>query len=373
MDILLDFLPRGEWVPLKLRALYERYGYDKYRMGKFEPYDIYVENKHFLKSEGIITFTDAAGRLMALKPDVTMSIVKNVKSDTTSQKLYYNENVFRIEHSGEEYREISQMGIEYIGADNGYAESEVVGLAIETLSIISETYMLDISHMGFISGLLSALQVDADKGDALLLMLKQKNADDLERFSRGVGLAPLQTEALLGICGICGALPDAIESAARYVLNEEMASALEELRVLRDTLAASGLLKNVRLDFSVINDLDYYNGLVFRGYVREAARAVLAGGRYDNLLRRFNKPQPALGFALYLSELDRAFHRTREFDVDTLLVYENSHPKVVALKVQELLAQGMSVRAEHKLPPGIRAKKVLRLLENGDTEVLENA
>ncbi len=82
-------------LPLKLSYLYERRGYSRYRMGKFEPYDFYMENKQFLKSEGIITFTDAEGRLMALKPDVTMSILKSVAPDSGPRKLYYNESVFR--------------------------------------------------------------------------------------------------------------------------------------------------------------------------------------------------------------------------------------------------------------------------------------
>ena len=366
MDILLDFLPKGEWVPLKLRALYERHGYDKYKMGKFEPYDIYVENKQFLKSEGIITFTDAAGRLMALKPDVTISIVKNVSPDADSQKLYYNDNVFRLEHHGGECREISQVGLEYIGADRVYAEAEVVSLAIESLAIISESYMLDISHMGYISGLLSALDLSDEQGGMLLPMLRQKNAGGIVKLAAEYGIDECKTKALLGIAGICGELAAGIREAESYVLCEEMASALEELKELSAVLSAAGQTENVRLDFSVINDLDYYNGIVFRGYVREAARAVLAGGRYDNLLRRFGKPQPALGFALYLSELDRAFHRVKEFDVDVLLIYGDVSSAKVAVGMRRLIDDGVSVRAERSLPQGLKAKQVLRLTESGE-------
>ena len=103
---MLSKLPFREQLPLKLCSIYEQYGYKKYRMDKFELYDIYRENKSFLKYDGIITFTNPNGRLMALKPDVTMSIVKNTTDSSDSSKLYYNENVFRMKSGGTEYSEI---------------------------------------------------------------------------------------------------------------------------------------------------------------------------------------------------------------------------------------------------------------------------
>ena len=60
---------------LLLRELYHQHGYQLYRMSKFEPYDLYARNRSFLVSENILTFTDTDGRLMALKPDVTLSII----------------------------------------------------------------------------------------------------------------------------------------------------------------------------------------------------------------------------------------------------------------------------------------------------------
>ncbi len=101
------FLPKEEQIPLELRGLYEKYGYRRFRMGKFESYDLYRENKNFLESDGIITFTELSGKLMTLKPDGTISIVKSSRGKTQPQKLYYAENVFRLDTANKEYREIS--------------------------------------------------------------------------------------------------------------------------------------------------------------------------------------------------------------------------------------------------------------------------
>ena len=88
---LLSFVERAE---LELRALYRGRGYTKYKMGKFEEYDLYAENKSFLVSDSIITFTGSGGKLLALKPDVTLSIVKSTKDGELS-KEFYSENVYR--------------------------------------------------------------------------------------------------------------------------------------------------------------------------------------------------------------------------------------------------------------------------------------
>ena len=97
MNIQSEILKKADIVSLKLRQLYEQSGYVKYRMNQFEEYGFYLENKNFLGNGSYITFTDKGGRLMALKPDVTLSIVKNVKNDVKdSQRLYYVENIYRM-------------------------------------------------------------------------------------------------------------------------------------------------------------------------------------------------------------------------------------------------------------------------------------
>ena len=154
MTALTSMLQKGERVELYLRRLFESFGYKKYRMSKFENYDLYAENKSFLKNESIITFHDLSGKLMALKPDVTLSIVKNAKG-ASAEKYYYVDKVFRLQSQNREYREIAQMGLEYIGPIGLFETAEVVSLALESLSAIERDYVLEFSHMGFVEGLLA--------------------------------------------------------------------------------------------------------------------------------------------------------------------------------------------------------------------------
>lgn len=125
-------LKKEERVSFSLRALFEQYGYRKFKMSKFEEYDFYAENRSFLHSEAILTFTGLDGKLLALKPDVTLSIVKNTKgSRDTAERVYYNENVYRARKGAGEYKEIMQVGLEYIGEVDAYATLEVLLLAAE--------------------------------------------------------------------------------------------------------------------------------------------------------------------------------------------------------------------------------------------------
>ena len=147
----IDFAERGDIVKenfilkneeravFELRSLYKQYGYLPYKMSKFEEYDLYVRNKDFLVSDSVITFNDTNGRLLALKPDVTLSIIKNsVSNKDYKEKLYYNENVYRISESTHQYKELMQTGIECIGDIDVNDIFEVVysaNLWIEILSI----------------------------------------------------------------------------------------------------------------------------------------------------------------------------------------------------------------------------------------------
>ena len=137
--IELTSLRPDERAGLRLRELYRSHGYLPYRMSKFEPYDLYVKNKSFLVSENILTFTDTDGRLMALKPDVTLSIVKNAQPPAGAlEKVCYSENVYRTTAAGLGFREIMQTGLECIGNLDLAAMSEVLALAAESLAMLGD-------------------------------------------------------------------------------------------------------------------------------------------------------------------------------------------------------------------------------------------
>ena len=147
--------------------------------------------------------------------------------------------------------------------------------------------------------------------------------------------------------------------------SREAQTALEELEGLCRILERLDLLERVRLDFSIVNDMRYYNGVIFRGYLPGLASGVLAGGRYDHLLRRMGKTGGAIGFAVYLDQLER-LEGDSMYDVDVLLLYDpQDDPAAVAERARALTAAGHSVRVERAVPQRLRYKELIRFPEGG--------
>lgn len=236
-----------EWdtrVTLALDALYRMSGYERYRMNKFEPYDLYLEHRGFLRDNAVISFTDPRGRLMALKPDVTMSIVKNASVDAAVERLFYIENVFRVPPGGSEFAEIAQMGLECLGCDSGRVQSdvdaEVVALACRTLDVCGGRSRLAVSHMGFLSALLDVCLLEDEPREQALRCIRLKNAAGLADVLRGAGAPSESQDALLGALAVSSPLSSAVEFLKALPLSRVALEAVEALEALVKRLVASG-------------------------------------------------------------------------------------------------------------------------------------
>jgi len=298
MDYIDDILRFDEQAALRLRTLYSRFGYSQYRMSRFEEYSLYAENKDFLPSGNIITFTGAGGRLMALRPDVTLSIVKNTKDDRGLIKLYYNENVYRPDSF--DFKEQMQVGLECIGDIDARLTGEVLMLARRSLEELGQRFSLDISHMGFINGLLENEDLLPEQRTSLLRCVSERNAHGLGLMCDKFGVGNKTRDAIASLAEIYGPFGEAIAKLKQIDLNQETNRALDELFEIHDELVRLDSDRDINIDFSIVNDLSYYSGVIFHGYLSGVPAKVLSGGRYDKLLRKFGKDSGAIGFAVYL-------------------------------------------------------------------------
>ena len=361
-----QLLKNEERAVIALRALYQSYGYLPYKMSRFEEYELYARNKDFLLSDRVITFTDTNGRLMALKPDVTLSILqKGEEQPGCKRKVCYNENVYRVSRRSGQFKEIMQTGLECIGDVDGYDVAEVVALAARSLALIQPEYVLEISHLGVVSALLEAAGADDNFRRRALQALSQKNAHDLARLCQENGVGAEWADRLAALVRVYGRRDRAL-AALREVCGDLAKDALTELDQLVALLDEEGLGDQVVLDFSVVNHMDYYNGIVFRGFLQGLSQSVLAGGRYDRLMRRMGRSQGAVGFALYLDRLEQLRSPRPDWDVQVLLLYTNETPApAVARWVRRLRAEGKTVSAQKAVPPKLRYQECIRLDKEG--------
>lgn len=359
----MNYLKQEEKILSELTALYESRGYKKYKPSCFEEYSLYLNNLDFLISKNVITFSGASGRLLALRPDVTLSIINHIKvSDNETQKLFYTEKVYRQSAGIAEFREINQTGVEVIGEVDAVCEAEILMLVADTLAIISPDYLLDVSHMGFAEGLISSFKVSAEDQIIAYALLREKNLHDFEEFAERNNLSQQQIDAFTTAVKVSGNAKSAVSEIKKVAFNKEMTEATAHLETLIDTLTNLGYGDRLNVNFSIANNADYYNGVIFNGYIDGVPHSVLSGGRYDNLLAKMGKRSQAIGFALYLGELERYFKPDGNF-VDSLIIYDDK-TQVKALELSnKILAEGKTVRLARSAPDGVKFGKLINLTE----------
>lgn len=342
-----------------LRSLYRKYGYAPFKMSKFEEYDLYVRNKDFLVSDRVITFNDTNGKLMALKPDVTLSIIKN-SDDTPNEKkkVFYNENVYRISKNTHRYKEIMQAGLECIGDLDFYDIYEVISLAAETLAQISDSFVLNVSHLGFLQKILADICDDAGFAEKAIKLIEEKNGHDLVKLCKEYGVEDEKSRTLSTIISASGERNKVLSQIEKICSGEN----LNELRTISEMLDTSPYSDKILFDFSVVNNMNYYSGFVFRGFVDGICDGVLAGGQYDRMMKKMGRKSGAIGFALYLDLLEQLRTEAPGYDVDVLLVYDGkTDSKTVANKVNELIKSGKTVSAQKTVPEKLRYKEIVDL------------
>ncbi len=352
---------------LTLRSLYRGYGYLPFKMSKFEEYDLYLQNKDFLVSDRIITFNDASGKLLALKPDVTLSIIKNGEDmPGLKQKVYYNESVYRASGASHQIKEITQTGIECIGDVDAYDLCEVITLAAASLASIGPNYVLDVSHLGILSALLDDISPDEAFRRTVATCMAERNPHDLARACAEAGIDAADTATLLNFISIHGDMDSVLARLAPIVRRHKAASvALERLSMLRDHLQGTPYAAHIRFDFSIINDMNYYNGLVFCGFLDGICEGVLSGGQYNKLMQRMGRRAGAVGFALYLDLLAGLGTADTAYDVDVLLLYDPAvSPTAVAAAVARLRDEGKTVSAQCTVPERLRYAEIIDLRED---------
>ena len=215
---------------------------------------------------------------------------------------------------------------------------------------------------------IDSLGLDENICRELLEHIRQKNVTGINKIIETAGIDGRNAEILSGIPFLYGEMSKTLKKARTMAVNEKMEKDLDELQEYCSALKSLGYAKNVQIDLSMINDMEYYNGIVFRGYIRNLPGCVLAGGQYDKAMQLFGKDAGAVGFAIYLDELTKGRMPASEYDVDALLIYDAETPAADVFKaVKSLQKEGLTVRAETEAPACLRYREKY-ILENGETK-----
>lgn len=355
-----------ETAAYQLRSLYHRFGYCQYRMSKFEEYALYAKHHDYLGMDSILTFTDTNGRLLALKPDVTLSVINNTKDIPGQvQKVYYDENVYRVPKNHGSYKEIRQAGLECWGAIGIYEVCEVIMLAVRSLEQISDRYILEISHIGLLEALFREFQIPSELEQKILTCISRKNADELENLCDAENICREKKEKLFFFLKNFSSFNEAVIALESVCESEGSKEKLEELSEVLNFINAFGWDDKVKLNFSLSNDMTYYSGVAFKGYVEGIPTGVLSGGQYDKLMRKLGKKSRAIGFAVYLGSLERLDAEEQKYDVDIVILHDGN-PKAAIRAAETLSYDGTSVRVCRQVPTEIRYRQLMTIAGEGE-------
>ena len=311
-DILPAEASRRRDLEGRLRGAFEGRGFGEVISPTFEFYDLLsVEAGPAIKRD-MVRFMGSDGRLLALRPEMTTTIARVVaqrlEPEAGPHRLYYIANVFREEFSKQgQAREFWQAGIELVGGAGGPdTDAEVVVLFVEALDAAGLVdFQVGLGQIGFLAGALKALPVTEADRERLRSALDERSLVKYRAAVADLGLDDETAAKLLAIPTLRGG-PDVFKAAAGLVIGDEAGAALDRLKEVWSGLDAAGLADRVVIDLGIWRTFDYYTGLVFEAYAPGLGVPLGGGGRYDNLLAEFGRPQPAAGFALGLERLQLA-------------------------------------------------------------------
>lgn len=296
----------------RISALYEKRGYGSVSTPALEYYDVFNFDSQTIAEENMFKLTDKSGRLVVIRPDNTTPLARiaatRLKNAPRPLKLCYNQNVYRIsgDYSGKR-SEFSQVGIEIIGGSPEKADLEAIVTALRTLREMGDfygggiSYKLELGHAQFCRALLDSFGLDDEKRLAVTKYISAKNSSSLDViFGEGEEMKNIMEKVrrIPRLYGSKSVISKARELCAGVL---EAESALDYLEKVYDILDENGFSENISIDLATVNDMDYYTGVVFRGYLDYTGETVLGGGRYDNLMSNFGENEGATGFGVNLS------------------------------------------------------------------------
>lgn len=318
---------------------------------------------------------DLDGRLLALRPDMTIPIARLVASrmleEPGPKRLRYCADVFR-EHESlrGQARQFTQAGIELIGAAGAAADAEVIALAVSALEAVGiSDFTVAVGDVEVLFALAGAVSQDAAWRTALLTAAHERNLVTIDELTRAAGVRADAGAALRELVRARGGL-DAIRSCRDLVGRFCEPSAVDELERVWSLLEAAGVAGRVMVDFGIVRSFDYYTGIVLEIYGAGLGVPLGAGGRYDDVLAAFDAPAPAVGFAVGLERLSIALAEQQAGPAETPpepVVLVGGPPAAAFRTARELRDRGRRAA----LAPGLSGEDLVREARAGGMEALE--
>ena len=295
-----DFYPEEmasrQWLYARLREVSESFGYQEYEGPFLESLELYAAKRgDELVKEQSYVFPDRGGDLIALRPELTPTLVRMIAQ--RQQQLIYPLRwwswgpMWRYERPQKgRTREFFQWNVDLIGVATPEGDAEmaaVIATFFRSLGLRPEDAVVLVNNRRLLDAELSALAIEADKRPDVSRLLDRRDKmqpAEWDAYALQMGMSQAQLDGLKGM-----------------LVNTDLWQKSEELSSFFAAVEALGVKEYILYDPKIVRGLDYYTGTVFEGWATSKGirRAILGGGRYDNLLADVGgEPLPGVGFAM---------------------------------------------------------------------------
>lgn len=325
------------------------YGYRDVQTPTFEFFDIFSKERGSVASKNMYKFFDREGNTLVLRPDMTPPVARAASKYFADEempiRLCYQANSYinNSEYQGK-LKEFTQLGAELIGDNTSDADAEVVAMVIDSMLKAGLTdFQVEAGQVDFFKGLVEENGLDEETEDKLRELIENKNYFGMEEMISEINISQQKKQVFMKFSELYGSV-DMLNSAKNLTNNKKSLKALERLEKLYNILSVYGYEKYISFDLGMLNHYHYYTGIVFKTYTYGIGDAIVAGGRYDSLLKQFGKNSAAVGFAINLDQLMVALNRQKiavPIDYDNkMILYKTSRQKEAVELASSLRERG---------------------------------
>lgn len=345
-DLILDECIVKRAIERDIDDIFYKWGYKEIITPTVEFYETFNHDSQTLKEEDMYKFFDNRGRILVLRPDMTIPIARVVetkfKDESLPIKLRYNSNVFRVHASlGGKRNEYTDCGVELIGLEDKKSDLEVLVLALEALEKLGlSDFKLEIGNIGFFEGVFETLNISKESKEIIAQYIEDKNLKNLEDYLDEIDIKDEYKDFFNKLPWLFGDR-SILEEAKVLAFNEELKANLEYLENLYSELDILGYGNKVTFDLGMVPRLNYYTGIIFRGYGEGVGNTVLRGGRYDNLITIGEEYIPAIGFSLDINSVIENVKISEKINTidKSCKIYYSSKYRIEAIRKSEKLRQ----------------------------------
>jgi ATP phosphoribosyltransferase regulatory subunit len=283
-----------------------------------------------------------------MTPPIARVVATAYRQEEFPLRFCYSGNAYRYNENYQgKVREFSQSGIELIGVNSEDADAEMIAVAVNSILAAGlEEFRIDIGQVEFFEGLLEEAGFDEETAVKVQDMIAQRDYIALEEILEETSISENIKTIFTDLPKLVGSI-EILKSTKKLIINKKAISALEKLESLYLLCKAYGIEKYISFDLGMITHLNYYTGIIFRGYTYGTGVSILDGGRYDKLIKQYGMDTPAIGFAIKVNELLNIFERQNiaiEIDmVDTLITYTIKGRSVALSVADQLRSTGVYV------------------------------